>query len=360
MPRVFISVGSNIDPEANVARSLHLLARRVRLRSISTVYLTMPEGAREQARYYNCVVEAESELPPAQLKLEVLRPIELELGRARGADPYASRPCDLDILLYDELVLRTEEVTIPDPHLTERPYLLRAVLELAPGLILPGTGMALAEAAPSAVQTPLVALRKYSSRLRKEIFMAVDTKKIEGLVRELLIAIGEDPEREGLLNTPSRVARSFAFLASGYSEEVRTTMGSAYFTEQTDSMVIVRDIEMYSLCEHHLLPFYGRCHIGYLAREKVAGCSKLARIVDMFARRLQIQERLTEQISHAVKDVLDAAGVGVMIEAHHLCMMMRGVQKQNSNLVTSSLLGSFREPDFRSEFYSLVRREGAQ
>ena len=154
--------------------------------------------------------------------------------------------------------------------------------------------------------------------------MAVDTRKIEALVRELIIALGEDPEREGLLKTPARVARSFEFLASGYSEELRTTMGSAYFSEKTDSMVIIRDIEMYSLCEHHLLPFFGRCHIGYLAREKVAGCSKLARIVDMYARRLQIQERLTEQISHAMKDVLNASGVGVMIEAHHLCMMMRG------------------------------------
>jgi GTP cyclohydrolase I len=350
-------VGSNIDPEANVERCLLLLSRRVRIRGLSTVYQTPAEGGREQPSYLNCVVEAETGLPPARLKREVLRAIEGELGRTRGDDPYASRPCDLDILLYDELALRTPEVSIPDPHLLERPYLGRAVLELAPEVKLPG-GQPLRHAIRGWGAMALVPLPELTARLRKEIVMAVDTVKIEGLIRELLAAIGEDPSREGLRNTPARVARSFAFLASGYGEEVRTTMGSAYFTEQTDSMVIVRDIEMYSLCEHHLLPFYGRCHIGYLAREKVAGCSKLARIVDMFARRLQIQERLTEQISHAVKDALDAAGVGVMIEAHHLCMMMRGVQKQNSKLVTSSLLGVFREPEFRSEFYSLVRREG--
>ncbi len=366
MPRVFIGVGSNIDPQANVERSLLLLARRVRICGLSTVYLTSPEGGRQQPPYFNCVVEVETELPPARLKVEVLRSIEQELGRTRGPDPYASRPCDLDILLYDELAQRTREVTIPDPHLLKRPYLIRGILELAPGILLPD-GTPLAQAAVTRGEAPAggrsvvppVPLLELTGRMRKEIVMAVDTQKVEGLIRELLVALGEDPKREGLVNTPSRVARSFSFLASGYSEEPRTTMGTAYFTEQTDSMVIIRDIEMYSLCEHHLLPFYGRCHIGYLAREKVAGCSKLARIVDMYARRLQIQERLTEQISHAVKDVLDAAGVGVMIEAHHLCMMMRGVQKQNSKFVTSSLLGVFREPEYRSEFYSLVRREAS-
>ncbi len=375
MARVFIGVGSNIDPEANVPRSLFLLRRRVRLRAVSTVYRTRPEGGEEQPPYYNCVVEAETEIPPAELKRTVLRPIEAQLGRTRGPDPYAARTCDLDLLLYDDLVLRAEGLIIPDEHLTERPYLVEAVLELAPRMVVPGAGVPLAQAAQAAAKTPraraaewagateaaapapLVPLREFTERLRKEIFMAVDTEKVERLVKELLLALGEDPEREGLLNTPGRVARSFAFLASGYSEELRKTMGSAYFTERTDSMVIIRDIEMYSLCEHHLLPFYGRCHIGYLAREKVAGCSKLARIVDMYSRRLQIQERLTEQISHAVQDVLDAAGVGVMIEAHHLCMMMRGVQKQNSRFVTSSLLGVFRQPEFRSEFYSMVRRE---
>ncbi len=359
MLRVFIGIGSNIDPETNLIRSVRLLAGRLRVRGVSTVYRTRPEGGRRQEPYLNCVVEAETDLPPAELKGTVLAGIERELGRTRDADRWSPRTCDLDLLLYGDLLLHEKGITTPHPDLTDRPYLARAVLELAPGLVLPGTGAPLAEhpRVRAMEREPLGALPGLTGRLRKEIGMTVDTQKIEQLIRELLIAIGENPDREGLVKTPGRVARSFAFLASGYSEQLTTTMGSAYFTEQTDSMVIVRDIEMYSLCEHHLLPFYGRCHIGYLAREKVAGCSKLARVVDMYARRLQIQERLTEQISHAVKDVLNAAGVGVMIEAHHLCMMMRGVQKQNSKLVTSSLLGVFREPEYRSEFYSLVRGE---
>ncbi len=186
--------------------------------------------------------------------------------------------------------------------------------------------------------------------------MAMNVQRVEILVRELLAEIGEDPRREGLVETPRRVAAALEFLTSGYAQDARKVIGAACFSEQTDSMVIIRDIELYSLCEHHLLPFYGRCHVGYRAKEKVPGCSKIARIVDLFARRLQIQERLTEQIAHAVQEGVDAAGVGVLIEAHHLCMMMRGVQKQNSMLVTTSLLGTFREPEVRGEFLSLVRK----
>ncbi len=185
----------------------------------------------------------------------------------------------------------------------------------------------------------------------------MDTERVKGLVRELLIEIGEDPDREGLAETPRRIAQSFEFLTSGYRQDPQSLIGGACFSEQTNSMVIIRDIELYSLCEHHLLPFFGRCHIGFIPKGKVPGCSKLARIVDMYARRLQIQERLTEQISHAVRDSVDATGVGVMIEAHHLCMMMRGVQKQNSMFVTSSLLGVFHDvPETRQEFLSLVSK----
>ena len=309
MPRAFIGVGSNIDPERNIAQSLRLLGKKTRLIGVSTVSLTEPEGGRrEQPSYFNCVAAIETDLPPAELKREVLRRIEEQLGRSRGGDRFSARTCDLDLLLYGDTAVHTQEMTLPDPHLTDRPYLVQGLLELEPDLVLPGSRLKLAETPPVAARAPLKTLYEYSTQLKKEICMAVDVEKIERLVRELLSAIGEDPAREGLMNTPRRVARSFEFLASGYSEDLTTTMGTAYFSEKTDSMVIVRDIEMYSLCEHHLLPFFDRCHIGYLAREKVAGCSKLARIVDMYARRLQIQERLTEQISHAVRDVLDAAG----------------------------------------------------
>jgi GTP cyclohydrolase IA len=187
--------------------------------------------------------------------------------------------------------------------------------------------------------------------------MTGNSEKIQRLVKELLVEIGEDPEREGLLDTPKRVAASLAYLTSGYQADIGKLINQAIFAQETSSMVVVKDIELYSLCEHHMLPFYGRCHIGYIPRGRVFGVSKLARLVDMYARRLQIQERLTEQIAFAIKDSINADGVGVMIEAHHLCMMMRGVEKQNSMFVTSSVLGVFRtNPATREEFLSIINR----
>jgi GTP cyclohydrolase I len=187
--------------------------------------------------------------------------------------------------------------------------------------------------------------------------MEPNLDRIESLVRQLLVELGEDPQREGLVNTPRRVAQAYSFLTQGYRAKLDEVINQALFTQDTSSMVIVKDIEVYSLCEHHMLPFFGRCHIGYIPDGKVFGVSKLARIVDMFARRLQLQERLTEQISKVVMDEIGAKGVGVMIEARHLCMMMRGVEKQNSTMVTSSVLGVFREHlATREEFLTLVRR----
>ena len=187
--------------------------------------------------------------------------------------------------------------------------------------------------------------------------MQVDTARIEKLTRELLEALGEDPTREGLLKTPERVAKAIAFLTSGYRTDLPAIINNAIFTQTTNSMVIVKNIEVYSLCEHHMLPFFGRCHIGYIPDGKVFGVSKLARLVDLYARRLQLQERLTEQISQVVMEEAGAKGVGVMIEARHLCMMMRGVEKQNSTMVTSSVLGVFRDhAATREEFLSLIGR----
>ncbi len=184
------------------------------------------------------------------------------------------------------------------------------------------------------------------------------TARIEDLVRQLLTQLGEDPEREGLLRTPQRVAESLAFLTAGYQLDIEKLVNGARFAQETSSMVILRDIEFYSLCEHHMLPFFGHCHIGYLPSGNVFGVSKLARLVDVFARRLQLQERLTEQISHAIMDAIHPIGVGVMIEAQHLCMMMRGVEKQRAVMTTSSLLGSFREnPSTRMEFLALLSKE---
>ena len=180
-------------------------------------------------------------------------------------------------------------------------------------------------------------------------------KKIAGLVKQLLVELGEDPEREGLKKTPVRVAKSLTYLTRGYRQKMKAVVNGAYFTSGTNHMVILKDIELYSLCEHHMLPFYGKCAIGYISNGKVLGVSKLARIVDMFARRLQIQERMTEEIADAVMKETKAEGVGVVIRAKHLCMMMRGVEKQNSEMVTSAVLGTFRSDEkVRQEFLSLI------
>ena len=178
----------------------------------------------------------------------------------------------------------------------------------------------------------------------------------EDMVRKQLTLLGEDPTREGLLKTPGRVARSMAFLTRGYQQDARTIIGDAMFDEEHSNMILVRDIELYSMCEHHMLPFFGKAHIAYIPDGRIVGLSKLARVVDIFARRLQVQERLTVEIAQAITDVLKPRGVGVVIEAAHLCMMMRGVQKQNSTTVTSAVLGSFREdPKTRDEFLRLIQ-----
>jgi GTP cyclohydrolase I len=186
----------------------------------------------------------------------------------------------------------------------------------------------------------------------------MDLDKTKKLVKELLVEIGEDPAREGLVKTPERVAEAWQYLTSGYGLSAKEVINGAIFEQEENNMIIARDIEIYSLCEHHMLPFFGRCHIGYIPRGKIFGVSKLARLLDMYARRLQIQERLTYQVARVIKDELKAEGVGVIIEARHTCMMMRGVEKQNSVMVTSSVLGSFHDDlATRNEFLALIQRK---
>jgi len=180
-------------------------------------------------------------------------------------------------------------------------------------------------------------------------------KEFEDLIRRELELIGEDPKREGLLETPQRVAKAMKFLTEGYNSSAEEVVGRGIFKEEHDNMIMVRDIELYSLCEHHMLPFFGKAHVAYIPNGKVVGLSKIPRIVDVYARRLQVQERLTEQIAEGLCQVLNPSGVGVVIEAYHLCMMMRGVQKQNSKTITSALRGAFREdPKTRDEFLRLA------
>lgn len=178
---------------------------------------------------------------------------------------------------------------------------------------------------------------------------------IADLVRRILVLLGEDPQREGLRQTPQRVEKALRFLTAGYHQDPEKMLNGAIFRVCYDEMVVVKDIELYSLCEHHLLPFFGKCHVAYIPREKVVCLSKLARLVNMYARRLQIQERLTQQIARAIQERLDPVGVGVVIEARHLCMVMRGVEKQHSQAVTSAMLGAFRDnQQTREEFLSLI------
>ncbi len=180
--------------------------------------------------------------------------------------------------------------------------------------------------------------------------------KLRDLVARLLVMLGEDPERVGLQKTPERVEKALRFMTKGYSQDIDALLNGALFPVEYDEMVVVRDIDFFSLCEHHLLPFYGRCHVGYLPNKKVVGLSKIPRVVDAFSRRLQVQERLTVQIAETLQAKLDAHGVGVVMEARHLCMMMRGVEKQNTLAVTSEMLGAFRtQQQTRDEFLRLIR-----
>lgn len=184
----------------------------------------------------------------------------------------------------------------------------------------------------------------------------LDTGEMEDLVRRLLMLIGEDPEREGLLRTPHRVARAFEYLTQGYSMDVEKALNGAIFEERYDEMVIVKDIDFYSYCEHHILPFFGKAHIAYIPNGKIVGLSKLPRIVDIFSRRLQVQERMTQQIAETIQKYLQPQGVAVVTEASHMCMMMRGVEKQNSSTIASAMLGVFKhQGETRAEFMNLIK-----
>jgi GTP cyclohydrolase IA len=183
----------------------------------------------------------------------------------------------------------------------------------------------------------------------------LDEESIASMMKKILSRIGEDPSREGLVRTPDRAEKALRFLTSGYQTDVQSIVNGALFNQKVDEMVVVKDIEFYSMCEHHLLPFFGTMHVAYLPKDKVIGLSKIPRIVDMFARRLQLQERLTQEVATTIQDVLEPRGVGVICEARHFCMMMRGVEKQHSGTVTSAMLGAFREgKETRDEFLSLV------
>ncbi len=194
-------------------------------------------------------------------------------------------------------------------------------------------------------------------RWRKGSGEAEQDALLQSLIRDLLKEVGEDPHREGLRQTPARMAKALRYLTAGYGKNLPEVLNGAIFAEKYDEMVLVKDIDIFSLCEHHLLPFFGKCHVAYLPKTKILGLSKIVRLVEMYSRRLQVQERLTQQIAHTLKQAVQPRGVGVVIEAYHFCMMMRGVEKHNSKAVTSAMLGVFQKrPEMRNELLQLINR----
>ncbi len=369
--QALILLGSNIRPEYHIIQALRRLRQdsRWRVLAVSPIYRTPPVGPGPQPPYLNVGVMLETSLAPEDL-FQALRDLETQMGRVRTADKFAPRTIDLDLVMIRDRVLDLFGRPLPDPDLFRFPHLAIPLADIAGQWNVPGTSQTLADIAdvlrPSAKEfvtmsdTDLLArIDAFSHYGTDRIFEAEDGEvydpEFEALIRQILIRIGEDPDREGLRRTPLRVAKAYDFLTSGYRTTVEEVVNNAIFTDDCDEMVVVKDIEFYSMCEHHMIPFFGRVHVGYLPRGKVIGLSKVARIVDVFARRLQIQERMTNQIADAMMEILNPLGVAVVVEASHLCMMMRGVQKQNSSTITSAMRGHFRkDARTRAEFMTLI------
>ena len=362
MSKALISLGSNVDRQKNLPAAVRALRQHPDLTVLDTSCIfESPAVGGDYPSFFNAAVVVETELDPGTLKT-ALRGVETGLGRVRTEDKNAPRAIDLDVVLYDDL--EDAELGIPDPDLSEYSYVAVPAAEVAGDWIVPGRNKTVAEIAeltstPTLRMVPMAEqdLDLSSDDAFEEYGPSDETfnPRFEALVREQLQILGEDPDREGVERTPFRVAKSMAFLTGGYTQSLKEVVNNAIFESPDSEMVMLKDIEFYSMCEHHMLPFFGRAHVAYIPDGRVIGVSKLARIVDVFARRMQIQERLSNQVADALMECLDPLGVGVVMEAAHLCMLMRGVQKQNSEMVTSSLRGSFRtDARTRCEFMNLV------
>lgn len=365
---VVILAGSNVDKERCLPESIRKLRRQpdITVREVSTCYESEAVGGPPGAPdFFNAAVLVTTTLDPEALR-DRLHEIEEQMGRVRTDNPNEPRTADLDIIYYDDLVKDFDGWSVPDPAAETEAYIAAPVAEVAPRLLHPVSGRSMTEIAttvhPEASDnTKNVSIKlavPYTTRAVADFddVQGVYAPRLEALVRDQLIELGEDPDREGLQRTPLRVAKAMDFLTSGYASSLAEVVNDAIFdAEGAEEMVVVRDVEYYSMCEHHMLPFFGKATVAYLPKGKIIGLSKIARIVDVYARRLQVQERLTNQVADAMEEILDPHGVAVVIEGKHLCMMMRGVQKQESNMVTSAMRGTFRsDPRTRSEFFSLV------
>jgi GTP cyclohydrolase I len=364
-----ISLGSNIEKERHLPEAIRLLRRhrRIEVRHVSRFFESTPVGGPGDAPdFFNAALVACTDLDPQELRKE-LRHIEEVLGRVRTDDRNAPRTIDLDVVYYGDLVGDFDDWQLPDRAATIAPHVAIPIADVAPTWVDPISGktaydlMLGVDASDEAVK-PVTSIRlaaPYESRGPEEFDQTGDVyaPQLEAIVRAQLLEIGENPDREGLVRTPLRVAKAMDFLTNGYSTSLSEVVNNAVFdAEGADEMVLVRDIEFYSMCEHHMLPFFGKAAVAYLPKGKIIGLSKVARVVDLFARRLQVQERLTNQVADAVSEILAPHGVGVVMEGQHLCMMMRGVQKQESSTVTSAMRGTFKsDPRTRSEFIELVR-----
>jgi GTP cyclohydrolase I len=366
-------LGSNIDPERNLARAVRMLTRHpgIKLEAASRIYMSAPVGTRTpQPAYLNAAVRAQTCLDPRALK-EALRELEAALGRVRSGDKYAPRPIDLDIAFYGEQALSLDGSPVPDPDILRHPHVAVPLADIAPDWVFPeqdkrrrtlrqiADGLRFTEEELRMLTdkqlTVLSTDGHYAGDLDAQAGEVYDPA-FESLVEQMLERLGEDPNREGLRRTPLRVEKALDFLTSGYNTSLEEVVNEAIFEDCCQEMVIVKDIEFYSLCEHHMLPFFGKAHVAYIPDGRIIGLSKVARVVDMYARRLQVQERLTNQIADTMMQVLTPLGVGVVLEASHFCMMMRGVEKQSSSTVTSAMRGTFQtDPRTRAEFLQLVR-----
>ncbi len=345
MSRALISMGSNINPRYFMERAAFQLKAIDGVQSVrfSRVLRSAPFGT-DGPDFLNAaaLVEfADERMTEADVEA-TLAGIEAALGRVRTDDKNAARTIDLDLVMIEGGPLQGTD-------LTTYPFVSGPSAELAPDWIVPGDGRTIKEISmdhdPGGITAEDLELNE------EEIF----DPEYEELVRKMLAHLGEDPDREGLEKTPMRVAKAMRYLTRGYFQDVKEVINQAVFESDAEDMILLRNIEFYSMCEHHMLPFYGKAHVAYIPDGHVIGLSKLARITDIFSRRLQIQERLTNQIADSLMEALEPKGVAVAMEGVHLCMLMRGVEKQTSSMVTSAVRGSFRtDARTRAEFMSFI------
>jgi GTP cyclohydrolase I len=367
MKDVIISLGSNIDRERHLPEAIRLIRRnrQIDVYKVSRFFESDSIGGPDDApAYFNVALWACTDLEPGELR-DALRGIEGVLGRRRDGDPNDPRTIDLDITYYQGVTEDFGDWRLPDPQALTVPHVAVPIADVAPDWEHDITGQSandivtqLENGGRSVRPVSAITLSApYQTRTPQDWDdnPEVYAPHLESLVREQLLEIGEDPDREGLRRTPLRVAKAMDFLTSGYSTSLDDVVNSALFdAEGADEMVLVKGVEFYSMCEHHMLPFFGKATVAYLPNKQIIGLSKIARIVDLYARRLQVQERLTNQVADAVERILDPHGVAVTIEGKHLCMMMRGVQKQDSSMTTSAMRGTFKsDARTRSEFLDL-------